>query len=153
MSDRNYLEEIPEDIIEIIAKYVEERDYNIFVKTYRNNFNWRLNTFIDDRMHKNICRFKYNFKAGENSDEFKNRDNIANNKMQNHIHTIVRYMKLSKIKKIFRNNHIYNAKKIYERDNPTCKKIIDCYEKELLVQYIISGYFSFVYVKEIVLKI
>jgi hypothetical protein len=150
MSVRNYLEEIPEDIVGIIVKYVEEDDYNIFVKTYRDDFSWRLNTFIDDRMHKNICRFKYVVRAGENSSEFKNRNNIANNKLQEHIYTMVRYMKLPKIKKILRNNNIYNAKKIYERDNPKCKKIIDCYEREVLSQYILSGYYTLVYVKKIV---
>jgi hypothetical protein len=150
MSVRNYLEEIPEDIVGIIVKYVEEDDYNIFVKTYRDDFSWRLNTFIDDRMHKNICRFKYVVRAGENSSEFKNRNNIANNKLQEHIYTMVRYMKLPKIKKILRNNNIYNAKKIYERDNPKCKKIIDCYEREVLSQYILSGYYTVVYVKKIV---
>ena len=150
MSVRNYLEEIPEDIVGIIVKYVEEDDYNIFVKTYRDYFSWRLNTFIDDRMHKNICRFKYVVRAGENSSEFKNRNNIANNKLQEHIYTMVRYMKLPKIKKILRNNNIYNAKKIYERDNPKCKKIIDCYEREVLSQYILSGYYALVYVKKIV---
>ena len=150
MSVRNYLEEIPEDIVGIIVKYVEEDDYNIFVKTYRDDFSWRLNTFIDDRMHKNICRFKYVVWAGENSSEFKNRINIANNKLQEHIYTMVRYMKLPKIKKILRNNNIYNAKKIYERDNPKCKKIIDCYEREVLSQYILSGYYALVYVKKIV---
>lgn len=150
MSIRNYLEEIPEDIVGIIVKYVEEDDYNIFVKTYRDDFSWRLNTFIDDRMHKNICRFKYVVRAGENSSEFKNRNNIANNKLQEHIYTMVRYMKLPKIKKILRNNNIYNAKKIYERDNPKCKKIIDCYEREVLSQYILSGYYTVVYVKKIV---
>jgi hypothetical protein len=150
MSVRNYLEEIPEDIVGIIVKYVEEDDYNIFVKTYRDDFSWRLNTFIDDRMHKNICRFKYVVRAGENSSEFKNRNNIANNKLQEHIYTMVRYMKLPKIKKILRNNNIYNAKKIYERDNPKCKKIIDCYEREVLSQYILSGYYALVYVKKIV---
>jgi hypothetical protein len=147
---RNYLEEIPEDIVGIIAKYVEEDDYNIFVKTYRDYFSWRLNTFIDDRMHKNICRFKYVVRAGEDSSEFKNRNDIANNKLQEHIYTMVRYMKLPKIKKILRNNNIYNAKKIYERDNPKCKKIIDCYEREVLSQYILSGYYARVYVKKIV---
>jgi hypothetical protein len=150
MSVRNYLEEIPEDIVGIIVKYVEEDDYNIFVKTYRDDFSWRLNTFIDDRMHKNICRFKYVVRAGENSSEFKNRNNIANNKLQEHIYTMVRYMKLPKIKKILRNNNIYNAKRIYERDNPKCKKIIDCYEREVLSQYILSGYYTVVYVKKIV---
>jgi hypothetical protein len=150
MSVRNYLEEIPEDIVGIIVKYVEEDDYNIFVKTYRDDFSWRLNTFIDDRMHKNICRFKYVVRAGENSSEFKNRNNIANNKLQEHIYTMVRYMKLPKIKKILRNNNIYNTKKIYERDNPKCKKIIDCYEREVLSQYILSGYYTLVYVKKIV---
>jgi hypothetical protein len=150
MSVRNYLEEIPEDIVGIIVKYVEEDDYNIFVKTYRDDFSWRLNTFIDDRMHKNICRFKYVVRAGENSSEFKNRNNIANNKLREHIYTMVRYMKLPKIKKILRNNNIYNAKKIYERDNPKCKKIIDCYEREVLSQYILSGYYTLVYVKKIV---
>ena len=150
MSVRNYLEEIPEDIVGIIVKYVEEDDYNIFVKTYRDDFSWRLNTFIDDRMHKNICRFKYVVRAGENSSEFKNRNNIANNKLQEHIYTMVRYMKLPKIKKILRNNNIYNAKKIYERDNPKCKKIIDCYEREVLSQYILSGYYTVVYDKKIV---
>ena len=150
MSVRNYLEEIPEDIVGIIVKYVEEDDYNIFVKTYRDDFSWRLNTFIDDRMHKNICRFKYVVRAGENSSEFKNRNNIANNKLREHIYTMVRYMKLPKIKKILRNNNIYNAKKIYERDNPKCKKIIDCYEREVLSQYILSGYYTVVYVKKIV---
>ena len=150
MSVRNYLEEIPEDIVGIIVKYVEEDDYNIFVKTYRDDFSWRLNTFIDDRMHKNICRFKYVVRAGENSSEFKNRNNIANNKLQEHIYTMVRYMKLPKIKKILRNNNIYNAKKIYERNNPKCKKIIDCYERELLSQYILSGYYTVVHVKKIV---
>lgn len=144
------MEEIPEDIVGIIVKYVEEDDYNIFVKTYRDDFSWRLNTFIDDRMHKNICRFKYVVRAGENSSEFKNRNNIANNKLQEHIYTMVRYMKLPKIKKILRNNNIYNAKKIYERDNPKCKKIIDCYEREVLSQYILSGYYTVVYVKKIV---
>jgi hypothetical protein len=147
---RNYLEEIQEDIVGIIAKYVEEDDYNIFVKTYRDYFSWRLNTFIDDRMHKNICRFKYVVRAGEDSSEFKNRNDIANNKLQEHIYTMVRYMKLPKIKKILRNNNIYNAKKIYERDNPKCKKIIDCYEREVLSQYILSGYYARVYVKKIV---
>ena len=150
MSVRNYLEEIPEDIVGIIVKYVEEDDYNIFVKTYRDDFSWRLNTFIDDRMHKNICRFKYVVRAGENRSEFKNRNNIATNKLQEHIYTMVRYMKLPKIKKILRNNNIYNAKKIYERDNPKCKKIIDCYEREVLSQYILSGYYTLVYVKKIV---
>jgi septum formation topological specificity factor MinE len=29
MSVRNYLKEIPEDIVEIIAKYVEEDDYYV----------------------------------------------------------------------------------------------------------------------------
>jgi hypothetical protein len=140
MSVRNYLKEIPEDIVEIIAKYVEEDDYYVFVKTYRDYFSWRLNTFIDDRMHKNICRFKYTVKVGENSSEFKNRSNIAITKLQKHIYTMVRYMKLPKIKKILRNNHIYNAEKNYERDNPTCKKTIYCYERELLSQYILSGY-------------
>jgi hypothetical protein len=149
MDERNYLKEIPDDIAEIIAKFVEEDDYNIFVKTYRDYFSWRLNTFIDDRMHKNICRFKYVVKAGENSSAFKKRDNIANIKLQDHIYTMVRYMKLPKIKKILRNNHIYNAKKIYERDNPTCKKIIDCYEREVLAQYITSGYYTRVYVEKI----
>jgi len=147
---RNYLEEIPEDIVEIISKYVEEDDYNIFVKTYRDYFSWRLNTFIDDRMHKNICRFKYVVRAEENSSEFKNRNDIANNKLGEHIYTMVRYMKLPKIKKILRNNNIYNAKKIYYRDNPKCKKIIDCYEREVLSQYILSGYYTLVYVKKIV---
>ena len=150
MSVRNYLEEIPEDIVGIIEKYVEEDDYNIFVKTYRDYFSWRLNTFIDDRMHKNICRFKYVVRAGEDSSEFKNRNDIANNKLREHIYTMVRYMKLPKIKKILRNNNIYNAKKIYERDNPKCKKIIDCYEREVLSQYILSGYYALVYVKKIV---
>ena len=59
MSLMNYLEEIPEDIIDIISKYVAEDDYDIIVNTYRDNFSWRLNTFVDDRMHKNICRCKY----------------------------------------------------------------------------------------------
>jgi hypothetical protein len=149
MDERNYLKEIPDDIAEIIAKFVEEDDYNIFVKTYRDYFSWRLNTFIDDRMHKNICRFKYVVKAGENSSTFKKRDDIANIKLQEHIYTMVRYMKLPKIKKILRNNNIYNAKKIYERDNPTCKKIIDCYEREVLAQYITSGYYTRVYVEKI----
>jgi len=132
----NYLEEIPEDIIDIISKYVAEDDYDIIVNTYRDNFSWRLNTFVDDRMHKNICRCKYTVRAGENSSEFKNRNNIA--------------MKLPKIKKILRKNYIYNAKKIYERNNPKCKKIIDCYERELLSQYILSGYYTVVQVKKIV---
>ena len=146
----NYLEEIPLEIIDVIEKYVFENDYNIFVKTYRDHFSWRLNTFVDDRMHKNICRFKYVVRAGEDSSEFKNRNDIANNKLQEHIYTMVRYMKLPKIKKILRNNNIYNAKKIYERDNPKCKKIIDCYEREVLSQYILSGYYARVYVKKIV---
>ena len=150
MSVRNYLTEIPEDIVGIITKYVEEDDYHVCVKTYRDYFSWRLNTFIDDKMHKNICRFNYTVKAGENSEEFKNRNNIANTKLEKHIYTMVRYMKLPKIKKILRNNHIYNAKKIYERDNPTCKKKIDCYEREVLAQYITSGYYTLVYVKKVV---
>ncbi len=150
MSLMNYLEEIPEDIIDIISKYVAEDDYDIIVNTYRDNFSWRLNTFVDDRMHKNICRCKYTVRAGENSSEFKNRNNIANKKLHNHIITMVRYMKLPKIKKILRKNYIYNAKKIYERNNPKCKKIIDCYERELLSQYILSGYYTVVQVKKIV---
>jgi hypothetical protein len=134
----------------IFYQLLFENDYNIFVKTYRDHFSWRLNTFVDDRMHKNICRFKYVVRAGEDSSEFKNRNDIANNKLQEHIYTMVRYMKLPKIKKILRNNNIYNAKKIYERDNPKCKKIIDCYEREVLSQYILSGYYARVYVKKIV---
>ena len=35
MSLMNYLEEIPEDIIDIISKYVAEDDYDIIVNTYR----------------------------------------------------------------------------------------------------------------------
>jgi hypothetical protein len=150
MFKMNYLEEIPLEIIDVIEKYVFENDYNIFVKTRRDHSSWRLNTFIDDRMHKNICRFKYTLKTGEKSSEFLNRENIANKKLKAHIDTMVKYMKLPKIKKILRNNHIYNAKKIYERDNPTCKKTIYCYERELLSQYILSGYYALVYVKKVI---
>jgi hypothetical protein len=146
----NYLEEIPEDIAGIIVNFFKEDDYNIFVKTDRDPFSWRLNTFIDDRMHKNICKFTYNVIAGENSREFKKRDSIADNKLIDHIDTMVKYMKLPKIKKILRKNHIYNAKKIYERENPMCKKTIKCYERAVLSQYIQSGYYTLVSVRKIV---
>jgi hypothetical protein len=145
----NYLQEVPEDIFDIINMYVVENDYNILIKAYRDNYSWRLNSFIDDRMHKNICKFNYTFKTGENSQEFANRNNIAHNKFKEHINVMVKYMKLPKIKKILRKNYIYNAKKIYERNNPTCKKKINCYERELLSQYILSGYYTLVFVKEI----
>jgi len=149
MFKHNYLEEIPTDVIDIIDKFASEVDYNIYVKTYRDHFSWRINNFIDDRMHKIICRFNYTLKAGENSKNFINRDIIANKKLKEHIITMIKYMKLPKIKKILRKNFIYNAKKVYERINPNCKKNIDCYEKELLAEYIISGYYAFVFVRKI----
>ena len=149
MFKHNYLEEIPVDVIDIIDKYTSEVDYNIYVKTYRDYFTWRVNNFIDDRMHKIICRFNYAFKAGENSKDFLNRDIIANKKLEEHIITMIKYMKLPKIKKILRKNFIYNAKKVYERNNPNCKKNIDCYERELLAEYIISGYYVSICVRKI----
>lgn len=147
MSQSNYLEEMPEDIIELIVKYSHEKDYNIFVKTERDYMSWRVNSFIDDRMHKNICKLKYTLKVGENSREFINRENIAYNRLKQHIDMLVKYMKMPKIKKILRNNSIYNAKKIYELNNPSCKKNINDYERELLSQYILSGYYTFVVVR------
>jgi len=42
MDERNYLKEIPEDIVEIIAKFVDEDDYNIFVKTYTYLYNGKI---------------------------------------------------------------------------------------------------------------
>ena len=54
MFKENYLTEIPDDILEIIDMYWRQDDYNIHIKTERDNFSWRYNSFIDDRMHKSI---------------------------------------------------------------------------------------------------
>ncbi len=149
MTRLNYLEEIPEDVVDIIINFVKINDYDIYAKTERNYFTWSVNNFIDDRLHKNISNFTYAIKAGENSKEFIERDNIAKYKLKIHIDKIVKNMRFSKIKKILRNNSIYNAKDVYEHNNPTCKKNIKCYERELFSQYVLSGYYMFTYVKKI----
>lgn len=129
----------------MIDMYWREDDYNINVKTERDYFSWRYNNFIDDRMHKSICQLKYVYKAGTNSTAFANRQKIAYEKMKNHIDDIIKYMKMPKVKKILRNNGIYNAKKIYERDNPDNNSPVSNYEKALLSQYIFSAYYPIVY--------
>jgi hypothetical protein len=147
----NYLEEIPEDIVESILKYSREDDYDIYVKIERDSYSrhsWRYDNFIDDRTHKRICKLRYVFKAGENTYDFINREKIASAKLKNHIDDIIRYMKMPKVKKILRNNGIYNAKKIYEQNNQGMPEISN-YEKALLSQYIFSAYYTSVCVRKI----
>jgi len=145
MFKKNYLTEIPDDILEIIDMYWREDDYNIHVKTERNYFSWQYNNFIDERMHKSICRLNYVYKAGANTKAFINRQKNASDKLKNHIDDIIKYMKMPKVKKILRNNGIYNAKKIYERENPDNNSQVLNYEKALLSQYIFSAYYTIVY--------
>jgi hypothetical protein len=147
----NYLEEIPEDIVESILKYSREDDYDIYVKIERDSYSrhsWRYDNFIDNRTHKRICKLRYVFKTGENTDDFVNREKIASAKLKNHIDDIIRYMKMPKVKKILRNNGIYNAKKIYAQNNPGMPEISN-YEKALLSQYIFSAYYTSVCVRKI----
>lgn len=141
----NYLTEIPVDILEMIDMYWRQDDYNIHIKTERDNFSWRYNSFIDDRMHKSVCRLNYVYKAGVDTPAFANRQKIAEEKLKNHIDDIIKYMKMPKVKKILRNNGIYNAKKIYERNNPGNNSSVPNYEKALLSQYIFSAYYTIVY--------
>jgi hypothetical protein len=136
MFKENYLTEIPDDILEIIDMYWRQDDYNIHIKTERDNFSWRYNSFIDDRMHKSICRLNYVYKAGVDTRAFTNRAKIAGEKLKNHIDDIIKYMKMPKVKRILRNNRIYNAKKVYERNNPGNNSLVSNYEKALLSQYI-----------------
>lgn len=145
MFKKNYLTEIPDDILEIIDMYWREDDYNIHVKTERNYFSWQYNNFIDERKHKSICRLNYVYKAGANTKAFINRQKNASDKLKNHIDDIIKYMKMPKVKKILRNNGIYNAKKIYERENPDNNSQVLNYEKALLSQYIFSAYYTIVY--------
>jgi hypothetical protein len=57
-------------------------------------------------------------------------------------------MKMPKVKKILRNNGIYNAKKIYEQNNESMPEISN-YEKALLSQYIFSAYYTSICVRKI----
>ena len=92
MFKENYLTEIPDDILEIIDMYWRQDDYNIHIKTERDNFSWRYNSFIDDRMHKSICRLNYVYKAGVDTRAFTNRAKIAGEKLKNHIDDIIKYI-------------------------------------------------------------
>jgi hypothetical protein len=87
----------------------------------------------------------YVYKAGVDTPAFANRQKIAEEKLKNHIDDIIKYMKMPKVKKILRNNGIYNAKKIYERNNPGNNSSVPNYEKALLSQYIFSAYYTIVY--------
>jgi len=141
----NYLTEMPVDVLELIDMYWRQDDYTVHVKTERDHFSWRYNSFIDDRMHKNICRLDYQYKATENTKALTHREKIAAEKLKNHIDDIIKYMKMPKVKKILRNNRIYNAKKVYERNNPENNSPKFNYEKALLSQYIFSAYYPVVY--------
>ena len=77
MFKENYLTEIPADILEMIDMYWQQDDYNVHVKTERDNFSWRYNSFIDDRMHKSVCRLNYVYKAGVDTPAFIYRVKIA----------------------------------------------------------------------------
>lgn len=145
MFKENYLEEIPDDILEMIDMYWREDDYNIYVNTKRDNFSCQYNKFIDDKLNKSVNSLKYVYKAGANSVAFANRQKIAYDKLKNHIDAIVKYMKMSKVKKILRDNKIYNAKKIYEKENPGNNSPVESYEKALLSQFIFSTYYPVVY--------
>jgi hypothetical protein len=147
----NYLEEIPKDIIDTIIMYSQEEDYDIYVKTERDSYSrhsWRYDNFIDDRMHKSICKLRYVYKARESTNDFLNREKIASSKLKNHIDDIIKYMKMPKVKKILRNNGIYNAKKIYVQNNESMPEISN-YEKALLSQYIFSAYYTSICIRKI----
>jgi hypothetical protein len=87
----------------------------------------------------------YVYKAGVDTRAFTNRAKIAGEKLKNHIDDIIKYMKMPKVKRILRNNRIYNAKKVYERNNPGNNSLVSNYEKALLSQYIFSAYYPIVY--------